>query len=71
MLLDTEEMLRLSKRYELPEVSSERSSGLRFNENKPTWQKILKFKQRQIRRISVIRGFCVAEQKIEISVKYL
>lgn len=61
----------MSRGYQLAEVSLERSSGLRCNGNKPTWQKIPKSKQRQIRRKSMIRGLCVAEPRIEISVKFL
>lgn len=58
----------MSKGYQ---VSLETNSGLRFSVNKPTWQKIMKSKQREIRRQSVIRGLPVAEPKIEICVKYL
>lgn len=57
--------------YQLPEVPLERSPGLRFSGNKPTWQKIPKSKQRQTRGRSLIRVIFVAEPKIEISVKYL
>lgn len=61
----------MSKGYQLPEVPLERSPGLRFSGNKPTWQKITKSKQRQTRGRSLIRVIFVAEPKIEISVKYL
>lgn len=57
--------------YQLAELCLERSSGLRFSGNTPTWQKIPKSKQTQIRRKSRIRGLPVAEPKPEISVQYL
>lgn len=66
MVLDAETMF---KGYELTAVSLESSSGLTFSGNKSTWQKIPKSKQRQMRMKSVIKGLCVTEPKLEISVK--
>lgn len=54
----------MSKGSQLAEEHLERSPGLRFSGNEPTWQKIPKSKQRQTRGKSLIRVILWLSQKL-------